>query len=48
MSSTAEMHVAGLKTGVRSVSASNRSNVKKGTMITVVPIMTNLIDSILP
>jgi hypothetical protein len=37
-----------LKTGVRSASALNRSSMKKGTMTTTVPIMTNLIDSILP
>jgi hypothetical protein len=45
---TTEMHVAGLKIGVRSVSALNRSSVKKGTMTTTVPIMTNLTDSVLP
>jgi hypothetical protein len=33
MSSTAEMLVAESKTGIRNVSTSNRSNVKKGTMI---------------
>jgi hypothetical protein len=38
---------AGLKTGVRSPSTLNRSSVKKWTMITMVPIMTNLNDSIL-
>jgi hypothetical protein len=48
MSSAAEMHAAGLKTGIRSVSALNRSSVKRGTMTTTVPIMTNLADSILP
>jgi hypothetical protein len=47
-SSTAEMHVAGLKTGPRSTSALNRSNVKKGSMTTIVPITTNLTDSVLP
>jgi hypothetical protein len=46
--STTEMHVPELKTGARSVTALNRSNVKKGTMTTMVPIMTNLSDSILP
>jgi hypothetical protein len=46
-SSTAEMYMTGLKTGIRSVSASNRSSVKKRTMTTMVPITTNLIDSIL-
>jgi hypothetical protein len=47
MSSTTEMHVVGLKTGVTSVSALNRSDVKKGIMITMVLTMTNLIDSAL-
>jgi hypothetical protein len=42
------MHVAGLKTDVRSTCALNRSSVKKGTMITTVPIMTNITNSILP
>jgi hypothetical protein len=46
-SSAAEMHTVGSKTSIRSVSASNRSSVKKGTMITIVPIMTNLSDSVL-
>jgi hypothetical protein len=41
MSSAAEMHAAGLKTSIRSVSASNGSIMKKGTMTIVVPIMTN-------
>jgi hypothetical protein len=45
--STAEMHTAGSKISVRSVSALNRSSVKKGTMTTMVPIMTNLTDSVL-
>jgi hypothetical protein len=48
MSSTAEMHAAGLKIDVRSTSALNRSSVKKGTMTTMVPIRTNLTDSIPP
>jgi hypothetical protein len=48
MSSAAKVHVIGSKTGIRSTSALNRSNVKRGTMTTVVPIMTNLTDSILP
>jgi hypothetical protein len=39
MSSTVEMHTAGLKTDVR-------SDVKRGTMITMVPIMTNLTGSV--
>jgi hypothetical protein len=46
-SSVAEMHAAGLKNGVRSVIVSNRSSVKKGSMTTMVPIMTNLTDSVL-
>jgi hypothetical protein len=46
-SSAGEMHTVGLKTAVRSRSALNWSNVKKGTMTTMVPIMTNLTDSIL-
>jgi hypothetical protein len=46
-SSTVEMHTARLKTGAKSASASNRSSLKKGTMTTTVPIMTNLTDSIL-
>jgi hypothetical protein len=48
MSSATEMHTAGLKTGIRSASSLNRSSMKKGTMITTIPIMTNLTDSILP
>jgi hypothetical protein len=47
-SSVAEIHTTGLKTGVSSASASNKSSVKKGTMITMVPIMTNLTNSVLP
>jgi hypothetical protein len=47
MSSAAVMHVTGSKTGVRNASALNRSSVKKGTMTTMVPIMTNLTDSAL-
>jgi hypothetical protein len=47
MSSAAEMHAAGLKTDVRSVSALNRSSMKKETMITMIPIMSNLTDGIL-
>jgi hypothetical protein len=43
----AEMHAAGLKNGVRSMSVSNRSSVKKGSMTTMVPIMTNLTDNVL-
>jgi hypothetical protein len=48
MSPVAEMHVARLKTGAKSTKALNRSSVKKGTMTTMVPIMTNLINSFLP
>jgi hypothetical protein len=48
MSSTAEMHMTGLKTGARSMNALNRSSVKIGTMTTMVPIMINLTDSFLP
>jgi hypothetical protein len=47
-SSTTKMHAVGSKTGVRRMSALNRSSTKKGTMITIVPTMTNLTDSILP
>jgi hypothetical protein len=39
--STAKMHAAGLKTGARSMSMLNRSDVTKGTMTTMVPFMTN-------
>jgi hypothetical protein len=48
MSSAIEVHVAGLKIGVRSTSALNKSSVKKWTMITTVPILTNLTESVLP
>jgi hypothetical protein len=41
------MHMARSKTSIRSVSALNRSSVKKGTMTIMVPIMTNLTDSVL-
>jgi hypothetical protein len=47
-SSMAEMHAAGSKTNVRSVSALNKSDVKRGNMTTMVPITTNLTDSVLP
>jgi hypothetical protein len=47
-SSTAEMHMAILKTGARSASALNRSSMKKGTMTTIVPITIDLTDSVLP
>jgi hypothetical protein len=46
-SSIAMMHVARSKTNVRSASAMNRSDVKRGTMTTMVPIMINLTDSVL-
>jgi hypothetical protein len=46
-SSTTEMHVTGLKTSARSVSALNWSSVKKGTMTTTVLITTNLIVIVL-
>jgi uncharacterized membrane protein len=48
MSSAVEMHATRLKTGTRNVSALNRSNMKKGTMTTTVPIKTNLTASVLP
>jgi hypothetical protein len=47
-SSTTEMHTAGLKTGARSANILSKSRAKKGTMTTIVPIMTNLTDSVLP
>jgi hypothetical protein len=47
MPSTTEMHTARLKTSSRSASALNRSSMKKGTMSTLVPIMSNLTDSVL-
>jgi hypothetical protein len=47
-SSIAEMHNIGSRTSVRSVSALIRSNVKRGTMIIMVPIMINLTDNALP
>jgi hypothetical protein len=45
-SSTTEMHVAESKISVRSMSALNRSSMKKETMTTMVSIMTNLINSV--
>jgi hypothetical protein len=42
-----EMHAARSKISVRSTSALKRSSVKKGTMISMVSIMTNLTDIIL-
>jgi hypothetical protein len=47
-SSAVEMHTSGSKTGVRSMSILNGSNVKKGAMTTMVPITTNITDIILP
>jgi hypothetical protein len=46
-SSAAEMHVARLKTSARSASTLNTSNVKKGTMTTMVPTTSDLTDSVL-
>jgi hypothetical protein len=48
MSFVVEMHAVGSNTGIRGVSASNKSSVKNGTMTTMVRIMTNLTDSVLP
>jgi hypothetical protein len=48
MSSVAELHVAELKTCVRSTSTLNKSDMKRGTIITRVPNTTNLMDSIPP
>jgi hypothetical protein len=48
MSSVVEVHAARLKIGARSMSALNKSSVKKGTMATTVPITTNFTDSVLP
>jgi hypothetical protein len=45
MSSTAEMHTTGLKFDTESESALNRNNAMRGTMITMVPTMTNLTSS---
>jgi hypothetical protein len=42
MSSAIEMCAAESKIGLRSMSVLNRNNVKKGTITTMVPIMTNL------
>jgi hypothetical protein len=39
--STAKMQAAGTKTGAKSMSVLNRSDVTKGTMTTMVPFMTN-------
>jgi hypothetical protein len=48
MLSMAKMHAGGSKIGVRSTSALNRSNVKRGAMIIMIPITSNLTDSTLP
>jgi hypothetical protein len=48
MSVAVERYVARSKTSIRSASAMNRCSTKKGIMITMVPIVTNLTDSILP
>jgi hypothetical protein len=48
MSSMVEKHTARSKTDVRSMNALNRSSMKKRTMTTMVLIMTNLTDSVLP
>jgi hypothetical protein len=47
-SSTVMVHVGRSKTSVKSASTLNRSDVKRGTMITMVPIMINPTDNILP
>jgi hypothetical protein len=46
-SSTSEMHMVRSKADVRRTSILNRRSVKKGIMTITVPIMTNLIDTIL-
>jgi hypothetical protein len=43
----AKMHAVGSKTSVGSVSALNRSDVKRETMTIMVPITTNLTNSVL-
>jgi hypothetical protein len=48
MSSAVEMHAAGSNISIKSTSALHRSDVKRGTMTTMVPIMTNPTNSILP
>jgi hypothetical protein len=45
--SAAKMHATGLKTDIRSMTALNRCDVNRGTMTTMVPLMTILTDSIL-
>jgi hypothetical protein len=42
MSSTTEMHAIGSKIGTESKSAWNKNNAMRGTMIIMVPTMTNL------
>jgi hypothetical protein len=41
MSSAVEMHVDGLKTGIKSVRMRSRNSVMKGTMTIMAPTMTN-------
>jgi hypothetical protein len=43
-SSATEMHATGCKIDVRSTSILNRSSAEKGTMTTMIPIMTNLTE----
>jgi hypothetical protein len=45
--SSAVEHAAGLKTGIKSVRALHRNNMKKGTMTTTIPITTKLPNIIL-
>jgi hypothetical protein len=42
----AEMHMAGSKIGTKSESALSRNNMMSGTMIIMVPSMTNLTDNV--
>jgi hypothetical protein len=46
MLSTIEMRVAELKIGAQSETAFNRNGTMRGTMIIMVPSMTNLIDNV--
>jgi hypothetical protein len=45
---TAEMHTSELKNGAKSEVTSNRNDATKGTMIIIVPSMTNLTNSVPP
>jgi hypothetical protein len=45
-SSATEMHATGSKTSAKSETASNRNDTMKGTMIIMVPTMTNLTDNV--